>query len=46
MMGGSHRFLFEVIPDLFPHQYLTEVERGLWQRFYEEQKSLRKKRHA
>jgi hypothetical protein len=34
--SGGQRFLFEVIPDLFPQPYMTEAERLLWQRFYVE----------
>jgi hypothetical protein len=32
--SGGQRFLFEIIPDLFPQPYLTDVERVLWARFY------------
>jgi len=32
-MGGQ-RFLFEVLPDFFPHGFLTEVEIELWSLFY------------
>jgi hypothetical protein len=37
-MGGQ-RFLFEAIPDLFPQGFLTDIEIGLWARFYDEQKT-------
>lgn len=29
------RFLFEVLPDLFPPR-LTEIETGLWARYFED----------
>lgn len=30
-----HRMLFELLPDLFP-PFLTDTERALWGKFYEE----------
>lgn len=30
---GGGRFLFEVIPDLIPYGYFTEIERELWNMF-------------
>jgi hypothetical protein len=41
--GGGHRFLFEVIPDLFPQPFLSELERALWERHYEEREEARKR---
>jgi hypothetical protein len=32
---GGQRFLFETIPDLFPQGFLTDTERILWGRFYD-----------
>lgn len=34
--NGGQRFLFEIIPDIFPEGFLTEAERLLWGRFYTE----------
>ena len=36
--GGtsSSRFLFEVLPDLFPYDYLSVVEIGVWSKFLDE----------
>ena len=31
-------------PDLFPVQTMTDVERGLWERFFSELQDLRKGR--
>lgn len=33
---GNFRFLFEVLPDLLPYDYFSEVEAVLWARFLEE----------
>lgn len=30
------RFLFEVLPDLFPEGRLTDVETALWGQYYED----------
>jgi len=30
------RFLFEILPDLFPEGYLTELEVELWEMHFEE----------
>lgn len=35
---GGHRFLFELLPDLFPHPYFTELEFRLWARHYNRKK--------
>lgn len=35
---GSNRFLFEVLPDLFPYGFLSEIEIQMWARFFNEQK--------
>jgi len=35
---GSSRFLFEVLPDLFPYGFLSEIEIELWAKFLEEKK--------
>ncbi len=37
------RFLYEARPDLIPWGYLTEVEIGLWIRWGEQVKSMRKR---
>lgn len=29
------RFLFEIIPDMFPYDHLTPQEIALWARYYE-----------
>ncbi len=34
--GGGQRFLFELLPDLFPWGYFTEVEHALWHRYDQE----------
>ena len=36
--GGtsSSRFLFEILPDLFPYDYLSVVEIGVWSKFLDE----------
>jgi len=31
------RFLFEVLPDIFPEGYLTDTEVELWEMHYQEQ---------
>ena len=38
------RFLFEVLPDLFPQGRLTDVEVGLWGRDYEAKSQETKRR--
>lgn len=30
----NQRFLFEVLPDYFPQKRLTELELGLWGKYY------------
>jgi len=30
---NTHKFLYESIPDIFPHKFLTNVEMALWQKF-------------
>ena len=35
---GSSRFLFEVLPDLFPYGMLSQIEISLWAKFLDEQK--------
>lgn len=37
------RFLFEVLPDLFPQGRLTDVEVGLWGLYYEQKNSEHKR---
>jgi hypothetical protein len=39
---GGQRFLFEVIPDVLPYGLLSETERGLWARYYEERRQERR----
>jgi len=34
--------LYELIPDVFPHGRLTQVETALWGKFYEERVERRK----
>jgi hypothetical protein len=41
---GGQRFLFEAIPDIFPQGFMTDTERALWARFYNEQKERREKK--
>ncbi|WP_319521668.1 hypothetical protein [uncultured Desulfosarcina sp.] len=36
---GGQRFLFEVLPDVFPQGFLTDTELILWGRFYDELKN-------
>jgi hypothetical protein len=31
-------FLFQVLPDVFPQGRLTEVEIGLWEKYYQDKK--------
>lgn len=39
---GTMRFLYEVIPDLFPYGFLSEVEVRLWGKFFENEKNKNK----
>jgi len=41
--GGVKRFLFEILPDMFPQGYLTETELALWSRFFKEQQRSNKR---
>jgi len=34
--GGPRKFLFEMIPDIFPYDFVTDMEMELWGRFFEE----------
>lgn len=34
MAHEKHKFLFEIRPDIFPQGYLTDIEAGLWDKFY------------
>jgi len=36
----SGQFLFQVLPDVFPHGRITEIEMHLWNMFYEEKNSM------
>jgi len=38
MCDKSGRFLFEVLPDLFPHGRITPDEMLLWELYYTEKK--------
>ena len=42
--GETGGWLFEVIPDLFPHGRLTPIESELWVRHYKEKKERADKR--
>ena len=35
---GASRFLYEVLPDLFPYGFLSEIEIELWAKFLEDKK--------
>lgn len=35
---GAPKFLYEVLPDLFPYDFLSEVEISLWAKFLDEKK--------
>ena len=43
MCDKNGRFLFEVMPDFFPHGRFTQVEAELWAKYFE-QKNERTKR--
>lgn len=36
MYGGGQRFLYEVLPDLFPYGFYSEVENALWAKYDKE----------
>lgn len=38
MCWGQGRFLFEVIPDIFPYDHLTDLEQSLWVRYAEQRR--------
>ena len=40
----SGQFLFQVLPDRFPHGRVTMIELKLWDKFYTEQKNRRDSR--
>jgi len=40
----NNSFLFQVLPDIFPQGFLTNIEAELWAKFLEEQKNLMKER--
>ena len=42
----SGQFLFQVLPDMFPHGRLTQVEMQLWSKFYEEKEERRKAKNG
>lgn len=44
--GETGGWLFEVLPDLFPHKRLTPIEAELWGRYYKEKSERAKKRAA
>lgn len=35
-LRGGGRYLFELLPHLFPYGYLTDIEMSLWARYYQE----------
>jgi len=35
---GASRFLYEVLPDLFPYDFLSLIEIELWAKFLDEKK--------
>jgi hypothetical protein len=37
---GARRFLFEIIPDLFPFGFYSEIEDQVWGLFFAEQKEM------
>jgi len=37
----SGQFLFQVMPDIFPHGRITADEMLLWDKYYEQQKQMR-----
>jgi len=38
-IGGVSKFLFELLPDIFPQGFLTRVEIELWGEYYQEMKN-------
>lgn len=38
----SGRFLFEALPDIFPHGRVTMTEMELWARYYEDRERRKK----
>lgn len=41
MCDKSGQFLFQVLPNLFPHGHLTLTEMMLWEKYYKEKEERR-----
>lgn len=40
---GTRKFLFEILPDLFPFGFYSDLEDQVWNLFFEEQQEIKGK---